>query len=178
MVLYLTQRRHKSLTLSVINASIAEVSTSGRGEPHRRLSRQPRDISTAQSSDSWEPTCRSCGVAMNSPQAVVLEGSSRTMIAHRLPTVPSTHSVAMPSTTHQEYVVSTTMNMSDTVSKIAKEVGEMLKDVPYVKAFAGIIIQIITIREVRENARDRDCFTSTRRSGNPDGEGSITGTHR
>jgi hypothetical protein len=53
---YLTQQRHKSLTLSMINASIAEVSTSGRGEPHERLSRQPRDISTAQSSDSWEPT--------------------------------------------------------------------------------------------------------------------------
>jgi hypothetical protein len=63
---------------------------------------------------------------------------------------PATHSVALPSTTHQEYVVSTTMNIVDTVSKIAKEAGEMLKGVPYVKAFAGIIIQIITIREVRE----------------------------
>jgi hypothetical protein len=169
MVLYLTQRRHKSLTLSVINASIAEVSTSGRGEPHRRLSRQPRDISTAQSSDSWEPTCRSCGVTMNSPQAVVLEGSSRTMIAHGLPTVPSTHSVALPSTA---------TNIVDTVSKIAREAGELLKDVPYVKVFAGIIVQIIRLREVRELSGECDCLTFTRRSGNPNGEGSITGTHR
>jgi hypothetical protein len=69
------------------------------------------------------------------------------------------------------------MNIIDTVSKIAKEAGEMLKDVPYVKAFAGIIIQIIKIREVREKAGDRVCLTFTRRAGNPNGEGSITGTH-
>jgi hypothetical protein len=115
---------------------------------------------------------------MNTPQAIVLEGSSRTMIAHGLPMFPSTHSAALPSTTHQEYVVSTTMNIVDTVSKIAKEAGEMLKGVPYVKAFAGIIIQIIKIREVREKAGDRDCLTFTRRAGNPNGEGSITRTHR
>jgi hypothetical protein len=90
----------------VINVSIAEVSTSRRSEPRGRLSRQPRDISTAQSSDSWEPT--------------------------------------------YEYIESTTTNIVDTISKIAKEAGEVAKDIPYIKAFAGIVIQIITIREVRE----------------------------
>jgi hypothetical protein len=115
---------------------------------------------------------------MDSPQAVVFESSSRTIIAHGLPTVPSTHSVVLPSTTNQEYVASTATNIVDTVSKIAKEAGEMLKGVPYVKALAGIIIQIIKIREVRELAGERDFLTFTRRSGNPNGEGSITGTHR
>ena len=115
---------------------------------------------------------------MNSSQAVVLESSSRTIIAHGRPTVPSTHSVALPSTTHQEYVVSTGTNIVDTVAKIAKEASEMLKGVPYVKALAGIIIQIIKIREVRELSKERDCLTFTRRAGNPNGEGSIRGTHR
>ena len=115
---------------------------------------------------------------MNLPQAVVLESSSRTMIAHGLPMVPSTHSVALPSTTHQIYVASTATNLVDTVSGIAKEAGEMLKGVPYVKALAGIIIQIIKIREVRELSKERDCLTFTRRTGNPNGEGSIRGTHR
>jgi hypothetical protein len=68
--------------------------------------------------------------------------------------------------------------MVDTVSKIAQEAGEILKGVPYVKVLAGIIIQIIKIREVRELAGDRDCLTFTRRAGNPNGEGSIRGTHR
>jgi hypothetical protein len=108
---------------------------------------------------------------MNSPQAVVFESSSRTIISHGLPTVPSTHSVALPSITDQEYVASTATNIVDTVSKIAKEAGEMLKGVPYVKALAGIIIQIIKIREVRELAGERDCLTFTRRAGNPNGEG-------
>ena len=97
---------------------------------------------------------------MNSPQAVVLESSSRTIIAHELPTVPSTHSVALPSTTHQAYVAPTATNLVDTVAKIAKETGEMLKGVPYVKALAGIIIQIIKIREVRELSKVKNAIAS------------------
>jgi hypothetical protein len=101
-------------------------------------------------------------VTMNSHQAAVLEGSSMTMVAHGLPMVPATtHPVAFPSTTNREYVVSTTTNIVDTVSKIAKEAGEMFKDVPYIKAFAGIIIRVIEIREVRELAGERDCLTLT-----------------
>ena len=74
------------------------------------------------------------------------------MVAHGLPNMalaPSTRPLELLSATDDEYVVSTTTNLVDTVSKIAKEAGEMLKDVPYVKALAGIIVQIIKIREVR-----------------------------
>lgn len=38
--------------------------------------------------------------------------------------------------------------LSDIVLKIAKEVGEILKDVPYVKSAASTVLQIIKIREV------------------------------
>jgi hypothetical protein len=72
--------------------------------------------------------------------------------------VPSAPSVAVPSTTDQECAASTTTNIVDTISKITKEVGEMFKDVPYIKAFAGIIIRVIEIREVRELAGERDCL--------------------
>jgi hypothetical protein len=39
---------------------------------------------------------------------------------------------------------------------IAKETGEMFKNVPYIKAFAGIVIQFISIREVRELTGERN----------------------
>ena len=39
-------------------------------------------------------------------------------------------------------------NIADTGLKLAKDVGEILRDVPYVRALAGIIVQIIEIREV------------------------------
>jgi hypothetical protein len=70
---------------------------------------------------------------MNPLKAAGFQASSMTMIAHGLPMVPSTHSVAFPSTTNRENIASTTTNIVDTVSKIAKEAGEMFKDVPYVK---------------------------------------------
>ena len=70
--------------------------------------------------------------------------------AHGLPIVPPAHPVATPSTTNGEDVVSTTTNLVETVLIIAKEASEMFKNVPYIKAFAGIVIQIINIRDVRE----------------------------
>jgi len=75
--------------------------------------------------------------------------------------VRSTHPAAVSSTTKGEYIESTTTNMVDTVSKIAKEVGEIFKDVPYIKAVAGIIVQIIKIREVRALVGDRGGLTFT-----------------
>jgi len=47
-----------------------------------------------------------------------------------------------------EFIASTTTNIVDTVLKLAKDVGVILKDIPYVKALAEIIVQIIEIRDV------------------------------
>ena len=76
------------------------------------------------------------------------------MVAHGVPVVPPAPSIPISSTTDREYIESTT-NTVDTVLKIAKEASDMFKNVPYVKAFAGIIIQIISIREVRELSEER-----------------------
>ena len=84
----------------------------------------------------------------------------------------------VPSPTNSEYVASTTTNIVDTVLKIAKEASELFKNVPYIKAFAGIVIQIISIREVCELPREHSGLTLTRRTGNSNGEGSIARTHR
>ena len=81
-------------------------------------------------------------------QTVGLQASWMTTVAHGLPVVPSLPT-GIPSTTNSEYVTSTTTNIVDTVLKIAKEASELFKNVPYIKAFAGIVIQIINIREVR-----------------------------
>ena len=67
------------------------------------------------------------------------------MATHGIPEVPP----VIPPTTDREYIESTATNAVDTVLKIAKEASETFKNVPYVKAFAGIVIQIISIREVR-----------------------------
>ena len=62
----------------------------------------------------------------------------------------ATHGIPeVPPTTDREYIESTATNAVDTVLKIAKEASETFKNVPYIKAFAGIVIQIISIREVR-----------------------------
>jgi hypothetical protein len=58
------------------------------------------------------------------------------------------HPSALSSTNSREDVTSTAANFFETGLKLAKDVGEMLKDVPYVKAVAGIIVQIIEIRDV------------------------------
>jgi len=78
-----------------------------------------------------------------------------TMVAHGIPVVPPTPSFAISSTTNREYFESTTTNIVDTVLNIAKEAGEMFKNVLYIKAFAGIVIQIIRIREVQELSGER-----------------------
>jgi hypothetical protein len=81
-------------------------------------------------------------------QTVTLQASWMTMVAHAIPIIrPPPFPIS--STTNREYIESTTTNIVDTVSKIAKDAGETFKNVPYIKAFAGIVIQIITIREVR-----------------------------
>jgi hypothetical protein len=84
-----------------------------------------------------------------------------TMNAHGVPVAPSIHSVVLPSTSRQEYIASTTTNIVDTVSKIAKEAGEIFKDVPYIKALAGIIVRVIEIREVRGLAGECNGLTFT-----------------
>jgi len=77
------------------------------------------------------------------------------MAAHGIPVVPPAP-FAISSATDREYIESTTTNIIDTVSKIAKEAGKMFKDVPYIKALAGIVIQIISIKEVREISGERN----------------------
>ena len=77
-----------------------------------------------------------------------------TMVAHGVPVVPPAPSIPISPTTDREYIESTT-NTVDTVLKIAKEASDMFKNVPYIKTFAGIIIQIISIREVRELSGER-----------------------
>ena len=111
-------------------------------------------------------------------QTVELQASWMTMVAHGIPVVPPAPSFAIPSTTNREYIESTTANTVDTVLKIAKEASETFKNVPYIKAFAGIVIQIISIREVRELSGKRNGPTLTRPAGNSNGEGSISRTHR
>jgi hypothetical protein len=72
------------------------------------------------------------------------------MVAHAVPVVPPAPSVATSSTTNREYIGSTTTYMVDNILKITKEASETFKDVPYIKALAGILVQIISIREVRD----------------------------
>jgi len=98
---------------------------------------------------------------MDPLQTVGLQASWATMVAHGLPITASAHSAAIQSTKNSEYVASTTTNTVDTVSKIAKEVGQMFTNVPYIKAFAVTVIQIIQIREVRELSGERNGPTLT-----------------
>ena len=116
---------------------------------------------------------------MDPVQTIVLQASWMTMVAHGIPMVPPAPSIAIgPSTTNREYIESTTTNTVDTVLKIAKEASDMFKTVPYIKAFAGIVIQIISIREVRELFGERNGPTLTQPEGNSNREGAISRTHR
>ena len=110
-------------------------------------------------------------------QTVGLQASWMTMVGHRVPVVPPASSIANPSTTNFEYVESTTTNIVDTVLKLAKEASETFKNIPYIKALAGIVIQIINIREVQKLFSERN-GPLTRRTGNSNGEGSIPRTYR
>jgi len=72
------------------------------------------------------------------------------MIAHGRSTLLFTrHSTVSPSTNSREYIASTTTNIVNTALKLVKDAGGILGDVPYVKALAVIIVQIIEIRDVR-----------------------------
>ena len=63
--------------------------------------------------------------------------------------VPSARSTASPPVTIQGNAASTVSNIVEDVLKITKEASDLFKSVPYVKALAGVILQIIKIREVR-----------------------------
>jgi hypothetical protein len=119
---------------------------------------------------------------MDPVQTVGLRTSSGTMVDHGVPVAPPAPSIAIRSTTNREYVDSTaaTTNIVDTVLNIAKEASDMFKNVPHINAFSGIVIQIISIREVRELLVSGECngSTLTRPAGNSTGAGSISRTHR
>ena len=92
-------------------------------------------------------------------QSVGLQSSWMSMVAHGVPgVVPPAPSIVIASTTNREYVESTTTNIVNTVLNIAKDASEMFKNVPYIKALAGIVIQIISIREVREQSGERNAL--------------------
>jgi hypothetical protein len=57
--------------------------------------------------------------------------------------------VAIPSTSSLDDIDAAGTSAIDTVSKILREVAEILNDVPYVKTLSGVISQIIRIKEVR-----------------------------
>ncbi|KAG6834578.1 hypothetical protein H0H93_008777 [Arthromyces matolae] len=57
-----------------------------------------------------------------------------------------------PTTTN---IIDTTVTLADTVFKLAKDAGEVLKNVPYVKALAGVIVQIIAIRDEINTEKER-----------------------
>ena len=96
------------------------------------------------------------------------------MVAHEIPEVPPAP-FAISLTTDPE---STATSVVDTVLNIAKETSEMFQNVPYIKAFAGIIIQIINIREVRELSGERNGPTLIPPAGNSNGEGTISRNRR
>ncbi|KAG6834863.1 hypothetical protein H0H93_006841, partial [Arthromyces matolae] len=52
-------------------------------------------------------------------------------------------------------IVDTAVTLADTVLKLAKDAGEVLKNVPYVKALAGVIVQIIAIRDEINTEKER-----------------------
>ncbi|KAG6906675.1 hypothetical protein DXG01_012655, partial [Tephrocybe rancida] len=76
------------------------------------------------------------------------------MVAHGQPKIIFTNHTASPSTNPHE-VVASASNTTDTVMKLAKNVGEVLKDVPYVKAVAGLVVQIIEIRDDINTTKER-----------------------
>ena len=86
---------------------------------------------------------------MHSVQTRALQASFATTVAHGRSTLPFTrHPKVSLSMNSHEFIASTTTNIVDTVLKLAKDVGVILKDIPYVKALAEIIVQIIEIRDV------------------------------
>jgi hypothetical protein len=89
---------------------------------------------------------------MDPLQTVVLQASWMTMVAHGIPVLPPASSFVTSSTTNREYIESTATNIADTVLKIAQEASKMFTNVPYITGIAGIVIQIISIREVREQS--------------------------
>ena len=85
---------------------------------------------------------------MNALQVLRLQASLMTMVAHGLPALPSTPLPTTLSPNLRERLDNTTTSAIDTILKVAKEAGGVLKDVPYVKAVAGTVVQIIQMKEV------------------------------
>ena len=92
--------------------------------------------------------------------------------------VPVPPAPSISSTPNRQYVESTATNIVDTALNIVQDASAMFKNVPYIKAIAGLVIQIIRIREVRELSGERNGPSLTRPAGNSNGEGSISRTHR
>ncbi|KAG6914744.1 hypothetical protein DXG01_015655, partial [Tephrocybe rancida] len=88
------------------------------------------------------------------PVPTPVQSSFATMVAHGQPMLVFTNRTASPSTNPHE-VIASASNTTDTVMKLAKNVGDMLKDVPYVKAVAGLIVQIIEIRDDINTTKER-----------------------
>jgi hypothetical protein len=112
---------------------------------------------------------------MDPVQSRITQASFVTIVAHANAVVPLTSypTVTPPAAGLREDITSTTTDIADTTLKLAKEVGEMLRDVPYVKALAGIILQIIAIRDVGQ-AEEGNVIILTRFLGNQYSEGAIS----
>ncbi|KAH8806889.1 hypothetical protein DL96DRAFT_1686087 [Flagelloscypha sp. PMI_526] len=76
-----------------------------------------------------------------------------TLVAHGN---PRAHSLLGRSTLHSTSQLDTGLNAAGTTLQIAKDVGEMANKVPYVKAVAGVLSQIIRIRDDIQ-ANDERC---------------------
>lgn len=68
----------------------------------------------------------------------------------RSSTVPKVAGSSRLTSHESEYPIPPTATAS-TILAITREVGEMLRGVPYVKAISGIILEIIRIKEVRSS---------------------------
>ncbi|KAG6847412.1 hypothetical protein H0H93_008270, partial [Arthromyces matolae] len=93
---------------------------------------------------------------MQSVQAPAQSPQSPTMPSNKPPTGDSStatnHQLIASTTTN---IIDTTVTLADTVLKLAKDAGEVLKNVPYVKALAGALVQIIAIRDEINTEKER-----------------------
>lgn len=143
----LTWHKLTYLAYGRLSGSLVTCSTA---KPHVHPNRLDATIS---------PTYCPVVASMDPFQSVGLQSSWMTMVAHGVTgVVPPAPSIAIASTTNREYVESTTTNIANTVLNIAKDASQMFKNVPYITALAGIVIQIINIREVREQSGERNAL--------------------
>ncbi|KAG6815352.1 hypothetical protein H0H93_010068, partial [Arthromyces matolae] len=93
---------------------------------------------------------------MGAIQAPAQSPQSPTMPSNKPPTGDSStgtnHQLFASTTTN---IIDTTATVAQTVLKLAKDAREVLKNVPYVKALAGVIVQIIEIRDEIKTEKER-----------------------